>query len=255
MLKNLLFLSFIFALFACSGDGSTGENDGSSSSVTIPSSSSSAPAESSSSSNVVIPTGKVTFVNYTSYEVIIHLDAFSGAVLDSVKAGQSKTIDVRTSDNHGLGTTFCIEYKYKIFDGIGTASGEVYAYGIDPNVQIQFNIEANQKYTKQIPQPAELEFKMAFIKILNSSTAQFELNYLGNSYKQTGNGNLPVPPGQSGIYQIESTASGKPYTGWTVTSVFTPVAIPDFTAEHGTVYNFTYNGTSVVLTGEPKIIF
>jgi hypothetical protein len=201
-------------------------------------------------------TGKVTFFNESSYVATVHLDAFSGPVLiESLGTGQSRRVDVRTSDNYGVGSTFCIEYSYKIADGTDLASGEVWAKGIDPNVQINFVVEENKSYTKQIPQPAELEFFAAFVKILNASSMQFELRKQGTAYKQTGNGNLPVPPGKTGVYQIPSSAAGTSHTDYSVHSTFDLVNVPEFTAKNSYVYSFTYNGTSVTKTGEQKIVF
>jgi hypothetical protein len=207
-------------------------------------------------SGLVIKTGKVTFFNESSYGVVIHQDAFSGPVLLELSAGQSKQVEVRTSDNYGVGSTFSIEYLYRITDGFDTESGEVIANGIDPNVQINFVIEANKSYTKQIPQPANLEFRSAFIKILNSSSLQFELKYVGTVFKQTGNGNIPVAPGKTGVYKLEGIPSdGKLYQNYEVATNSASTTIPDFTVMNGFIYSFTYDGNSVTKTGEQTIIF
>jgi hypothetical protein len=202
-----------------------------------------------------IKTGSVTFFNESSYNVTVHRDAFSGPVLLTLSAGQSKKVAVRISDNYGIGSTFCVEYSYRVVDGTDMASGEVWANGIDPNVQINFVVEENQSYTKQIPQPTNLEFPMAFIKILNTSATQFELAHLGTSYKQTGNGALSVPSGKTGVYKIESTAAGKAYNDFEVVSVFNRYAIPAFSAQNSYIYNFTFNGTNVTAGSAQKIVF
>jgi hypothetical protein len=154
-----------------------------------------------------------------------------------------------------VGSTFCIEYAYKVVDGTDLASGEVWAKGIDPNIQINFVVEENESYTRQIPQPTELEFPAAFIKILNTSSMQFELRKQGTAYKQTGNGNLPVPAGKTGVYEIPSTTAGTVHSDYSVHTVFTPVNVPEFTAKNSYVYSFTYNGTTVALNSEQKIVF
>jgi hypothetical protein len=169
--------------------------------------------------------------------------------------GETKKVDVRISDNYGIGSTFPVEYRYKVVDDPNLASGEVWAFGIDPNVQINVVIEENRSYTIQIPQPSNLEFPMAFAKILNSSAMQFELRYLGSAFKQAGNGNLPVPMGQTGVYQLSSTAEGNTISGYTVYSTFNSAEVPEFTAKNGYIYNFTYNGTTVQKTSEQKIVF
>ena len=206
--------------------------------------------------DLIIKTGKVTFVNYTSYNVVVHKDYFNGVVLLELSAGQTKSMDVRTSDNYGIGSVFSIEYLYKINDGFDTESGNIIASGIDPNVQINRVIEEGKTYTIQIPQPTNLEFKTAFIKILNSHSLPFELMYFGTSFKQTGNGNLPVAPGKTGVYKIESIPNnGKLMENYRVVTNFNSTTIPDFTVRNGFVYSFTFNGTAVTKTGEQTIIF
>jgi hypothetical protein len=200
-------------------------------------------------------TGKVTFFNESSYSIIVHQDAFSGAVLLELNAGQSKRVDVRVSDNYGVGSTFPIEYRYRVADGTDLASGEVWANGIDPNVQINQVVEENKSYTLQIPQPRELVFPQAFVKILNTSDMQFILHYLGSEFKQTGNGNLPVPAGKTGVYAFSASEEGKTMSGYAVVSTFQETSVPDFAAKNSYIYNFTYNGTSVVKNSEQKIIF
>ncbi|GBU28711.1 hypothetical protein R84B8_02271 [Treponema sp. R8-4-B8] len=216
---------------------------------------------SNNGNNLVVKTGKVTFFNESSYKVVVHQDAFSGPVLLELTAGGSQKVDVRTSDNYGVGSTFSIEYLYRINDAFDTESGDVIASGIDPNVQINFVIEENKSYVKQIPQPQNLEFRNAFIKIINSSSLQFELRYLGTVFKQTGNNNISVAPGKTGVYKLPLgteggiPADGKLYQNYQIASTFENTAIPDFTAKNGFIYSFTYNGSSVVKTGEQTIIF
>jgi hypothetical protein len=203
-----------------------------------------------------VKTGKVTFFNESSYKVVVHHSAFSGPVLMELDAGQSKKVDVRTSDNHGVGTTFSIEYLYRVSDGLDAGSGEVIASGIDPNVQINFVVEEDKTYTRQIPQPANLEFRSAFIKMLNSSSLPCELKYLGTIFKQTGNGNISVAPGATGVYKLDGIpAGGKLYHDYRAATTFESAAIPDFTAMNGFIYSFDYNGSAVTKTGEQTIVF
>jgi len=238
-----VFLPLLFLLFAACPDNKTDDNN------------------SNNGNNTVVKTGKVTFFNESSYKAAIHQDSFSGPVLLELSAGGSKKVDVRTSDNYGIGSTFSIEYLYRINDAFDTESGEVIASGIDPNVQISFVVEENKSYTKQIPQPENLEFRNAFIKILNSANLQFELKYLGTVFKQTGNGNISVAPGKTGVYKLPIgneggiPADGKLYQNYQVISTFANTTIPDFTVKNGWIYSFTYNGSSVTKTGEQTIIF
>jgi len=214
------------------------------------------PEEKKDDNTNIVKTGRVTFFNESSYKVIVHRDAFSGPMLVELNAGQSRTLDIRTSDNSGVGTMFSIEYLYRITDGFDTESGDVIASGLDPNMQINRNIEENKSITVQIPQPNALEFKSAFIKILNSHNMPCEFRYMGNVFYQTGNGNIPVPPGKTGVYKLEGIPSeGKLYQNHQVFSNFIGTVIPDFTAMNGVIYSFTYNGSSVVKTGQQGIVF
>jgi hypothetical protein len=245
--KNIvIFLVLVSCLFLSCGNpaGSSGDNnsDGNNSD--------------NGNSGVQVKTGRVTFFNESSYKVVVHQDAFSGPVLLELNAGQSQRVDVRTSDNFGVGSTFSIEYLYRINDGFDTESGEVVAGGIDPNVQINFVVEEDKSYTKQIPQPQNLEFQQAFIRILNSASLQFELRYLGTVFKQTGNGNISVAPGKTGVYKMEGIpAAGRIIQNYELVSTFANTALPDFTAKNGFIYSFTYNGSSVEKTGEQTIVF
>jgi len=246
MKKSFYFVFFLLIsliMAACPDDNTTDGNN------------------SNNGNNPIVKTGKVTFFNESSYKVVVHQDAFSGPVLLELSAGDSQLVNVRTSDNYGIGSTFSIEYLYRINDAFDTESGDVIASGIDPNVQINRVIEENKSYTIQIPQPANLEFRNAFIKILNSSSLQFELKYLGTVFKQTGNGNIPVAPGKTGVYKLplgtegSIPAEGKLYQNYQAVSTFASTAIPAFTVKNGFIYSFTYNGSSVVKTNEQTIIF
>jgi len=239
MNKNLVYfliLSTCLFIFSCTDDNSSngGNQNG---------------------GNITVKTGKITFFNESSYSVIIHQDAFSGPVLLELSAGQTKNVDVRTSDNYGAGSVFSIEYLYRINDGFDIESGEVIASGIDPNVQINRVIEENKSYTIQIPQPKNLEFQSAFVKILNSASLQFEFRYLGNVFKQTGNGNIPVAPGKTGVYKLEGIPSGgKLIKDHQVVTTFQTTVIPEWNAMNGYIYNFTYDGSSVVQSSLPQSI-
>ena len=203
-----------------------------------------------------VKTGKVTFFNESSYQVVVHQEAFSGPVLLELNSGQSKAADVRVSDNYGVGSTFSIEYLYRINDAFDQESGEVIASGIDPNVQINFVVEESKSYTKQIPQPKNLEFQQAFLEILNAGSLQYELRYLGTVFKQAGNSSISVAPGKTGVYKLEGIpAAGKVMENYELVSTFAATVIPGVTAMKGFIYRFTYNGSSAVQTGEQTIVF
>jgi len=207
--------------------------------------------------NTVVKTGKITFFNEsTSYKVVVHQDYFNGPVLLELSEWESKKVDVRISDNYGVGSTFSIEYLYPLDSAFDAESGKVIASGIDPNVQINLVIEENKSYDVTIPPPQNIEFRSAFIKIVNASSLPFELKYLGTVFKQTGNGNLSVPPGGTGVYKLEGISSaGRLYQNYEIVSTFASTTIPDFTAENGNIYNFAYNGSSVTQTGTQTIVF
>jgi len=207
-------------------------------------------------------TGKVTFFNESSYSVKIHRDAFSGPVITELSAGQSKTENVKISESHGLGTTFSIEYLYKVTDGFDADSGNIFASGLDFNVQINKVIEENKSITVQIPQPKALEFRTAFIKVLNADNLPIDLWYYGMMLQQAGNKLYPISPGKTGIYTLsELVMGGIPaggefeFTAFNIRSGMNNINIPAFTAQNGIIYSFTFNGTSVVKTGQQNIVF
>jgi hypothetical protein len=203
-------------------------------------------------------TGRVTFFNESSYRVKVHRDAFSGPVEAELSAGQSKTADIRVSDSH-YGTTFSIEYLYRIgdaFDANSADSGDVFASMLDFNVQINFVIEEGRSYTKQIPQPTNLEPRSSFIEVHNQYNLPCEVRDYGRILRQAGNGNIPIAPGKTGVYKLEGTpAAGELYQGYTAVSTFASAPFPDFTVQNGYIYRFAYSGGAVTQTGAQSIVF
>lgn len=236
MKKILFVIPLLFLLFGCSD--SSGDN-----------------SDSSTDEEPKIQYGTILFFNESSYSVSVHADAFSGPVIVELASGESKSVSVRTSENYGIGSTFSIGFKTKIIDGYELSCGEIYAYGIDPNMQFNVNVEADKKYTLQIPQPSGLVYETAFIKILNASSNSFELTRNSVSYKQAGNGTLPVGIGEVGVYEIPSSATGTSFENYRVKSVFESYDIPSFSAVHSHIYSFSFDGTSVIKTGEQKIVY
>jgi hypothetical protein len=196
-------------------------------------------------------TGKVTFFNESSYRVNVRRDAFSGIIIvEALASGGSKTEDVRVSDNHGVGTVFSIEYFYHITDESDAYSGEIFANGIDLNVQIKEVIEENRHITIQIPQPTNLEFRTSFIKILNAHNIPVQLRNFGSILSQAGNGLLPIPANKIGIYSLSGIPAGGEFvfSGFNVGSVIDNTPIPAFTAQNGFIYCFIFNGRTVTRT-------
>ncbi len=180
---------------------------------------------------------KVTFKNNTQFYVTIFKDAFSGAELTQIKPGESAVIDTVSSDNYGIGSTFCVKYKFKVTDKNDLYSGDVFADVFDKNAQINFVIEKWKSYTKEIPIPEDFECKSLFLRIRNEATSQFELTNLGTSYKQAGNGELPVPMDKTGIYQFNGN---KNFSDFEFVSVFNKMNAPDITLECGYIYDFVF---------------
>jgi hypothetical protein len=197
--------------------------------------------------------GTVVFFNESSYSISVHESSFSGPILvDKLATGNTYSVEVSPSNNYGVGSVFSIRYWHLVTND----GGDVWTGGIDPNVQIVQNIEAGKNYVIQIPQPSKLELTEAFVRILNTSGMPIEFNRLGVHYKQAGNGELAVPSGQSGIYKIDSSESGveiKDYTVFQQIAQYYPV--PEFTAKNGYIYDFEFNGSSVIPMGEQKIDF
>jgi hypothetical protein len=184
----------------------------------------------------------VTFHNESSYSISVYQNSFSGAALvDMLPSGDSHSAMVRPSDNYGSGTVFSIKYWFRVGENVWTG-------GIDPNAQIQRNVEAGKNYDIQIPNALNVEWTESFVIIQNSSNMPLEFNYLNDFYKQAGNGETAVPSGKFGIYKISGEINGR-----TITQVFEKYPFPNFTAEKGRVYNFMFDGSSVIKTSEYEI--
>ena len=199
--------------------------------------------------------GTVLFFNESSYAISIHANAFSGSVVAELESGESKSVSVRASNNYGIGSVFATGFRTKVIDNINLSCGEIYAYGIDPNMQFSLNVEAGKKYTLQIPQPSELVYETAFIQIHNMSSNSFELTKNSMSYKQAGNSALPVVGvDEIGVYEIPASAKGTAFEGYKLKSVFKDYDIPSFEAVYSHVYSFSFDGSSVVKTGERNLV-
>ena len=200
--------------------------------------------------------GRVIFFNESSYRVNVRRDTFSGPIVVELSSGEIRTVDVRISD-HAFGTTFAIEYLFPVTDGFDVDSGEIFAVGIDMNVQINRVVEENMPITIQIPQPTALEFRTAFIRILNAHSLPVDFRYFGSIQMQAGTGNIPIAPGRTGVFKLDQIPAGERNTfqGFNVVSTFDSTPVPAFTAQNGVIYSFTFNGSMVIKTGEQTIIF
>jgi len=187
---------------------------------------------------------EIKFVNESRYSVSIHNTSFSGPIIvDKLAPGHSASVMVYPSNNHGVGSVFPIRYWYRI-EGSDTWTGGA---NPDPNAQITRNIEADKSYVIYIPQPAKLVGASSYLRMKNSSDMSIEFNRLSIHYKQM-NGEVPIPSGYTGIYEIEHSPSGVEY--YEYYTVYQGMAnyykIPDFIAKTGYIYNFEFDGTRVI---------
>jgi len=186
---------------------------------------------------------EIVFVNESRYSVSIHNTSFSGPVLvERLAPGDAKTVMIYPSNNFGVGSVFPIRYWYRM-EGSDTW---IVGTDPDPDAQITRNIEAGKRYVIYIPQPKKLVGADSYLKIKNNSDWSVEFMRGGQAWKQV-NGEIPVPSGQTGIYEIESSLSGVEYTGYTIShGINNRVAFPSFTAKTGYMYNFEFDGTRVI---------
>ncbi len=197
----------------------------------------------------------IKFFNSSSYSVSIHRDAFSGPVIVELLPGELKSVEVPVNNNYGIGSTFSIGYKTKVFNEIETACGDVYAYGIDPNMQMTLNLEPNKEKLVTIGQPSNIKFETAFLRIINSSDNYFELKKNGICYKQTGNGNLSVEAGKTGVYEIASSSKGVNFENYKLSTVFTSVDFPSFSAKYNHSYTYVFDGNKITKSSESELSY
>ena len=204
----------------------------------------------------------VSFFNASSYSVSIYQQSFSGiSLVEKLVPGNSASFKLRPSDNYNIGSVFSIKYWYLVASGIEFPGGDVWAGAIDPNMQIAQNIESDESYVIQVPQPENLEFEEAYLKILNNSSMPIELSRLGTTFRQAGNtGSLSVPSGQTGIYKIDMNTKSLKENGfeikdYTLEQGFDKFPFIDFTAKAGFVYSFEFDGKEVKLTKEQDLVF
>jgi len=196
----------------------------------------------------------VIFFNNSSYYISIHSTSFSGPLLvDKLESGKSYSTMLNPSDNYGAGSVFSIEYWYLVANDVECSCGDVWIGGIDPDMQISQNMVAGGEYPIQIQQPKSLELndKVAFFKILNTSGEHIELHHLNDYLKQI-DGVVPVPSGKIGIYKMNGETEIERYA---ITQISNEYPLPEFTAKSGYIYDFEFNGNSVKSIGEGQKIF
>ena len=201
------------------------------------------------------PMGIIKFFNSSSYAVSIHRDAFSGPVIAELAAGEVKSVEVYVDNNYGVGTTFSFGFKTKVFNELETACGDVFAYGIDPNMQKTIIIEPGKEKLVTIEQPSELIFETAFLRIINASDNYFELRQNGITFKQTGNGNVPVDSGKTGVYEIMSNKEGKSFENYKLITVFKSVDFPVFVAKYNHAYTYSFDGEKIIEISQSELSY
>jgi len=205
------------------------------------------------------PQAEVTFFNESSYDVSVHLSAFSGPVLiEKLTIGDYFSTMLSPSNNYGNGSVFSIVYWVLVANGTELACNDVWTSGIDPNMQIIQNLVGGESYVIQIPKPKNLELNGSFIKILNSSNQPFEFNYLAMTKRQADNIEIAVPSGKVGVYKVnDNYYSNKPteIIGHTIKVVFETYPFPDLIAQNGYVYSYEFDGKTVTKKGEQKLTF
>jgi len=215
----------------------------------------------------MIQMGRVTFFNESSYRVRIRRDVFSGPIVVELGSGvdRSQTVDIRISGTHGLGTTFSVEYLLSIPDSLlldSDNSTDIFAIGHDFNVQINRVIEEGRHITIQIPQPQNLVSRSAFMAVKSTHNLPSTLFYFGQSIPQAGNGVLPITSGRTGIFTLNNLAVGGipiggkfEFRGFSIRSGLNVTPVPAFTAGNGYIYEFIFDGTSVVFSRQWPLIF
>jgi len=194
----------------------------------------------------------VKFCNDSSYKVIIHQTDFSGFVLVELKPAQCTSTSVTPSDNYGIGTVFSVEY-YQLIEN------DVWVGGWDPERQITQNIEAGKSYVISIPQPENVDLHESFIKVLNVSVIDLELNCLGVVLYPV-NRELSVPSNKSGLYSVNNIKNSSCFNDGEIKNLTVSQGLlgkypfPEFTTDEGYIYNFIFDGNDVIQTENEKII-
>jgi hypothetical protein len=212
-----------------------------------------------------IQTVLVTFINESSHYVKVHRDSFYGPVIAEVNTSSRKTeAHVRPSDNDGIGTIFSIEYVINpANDDFKNENKEVSVSCYDANVQIKKIIKAGEPCTVQIPRPANLACKTAFIKIINNHNLPVELRYVLKILKQADNKTMLIEPYKQGLYKLDGIPDeGEDCLYYNITATFDSVYFSDFNLMNGNfitknayIFHYAFNGTSIEKTWEEKVVY
>jgi len=196
----------------------------------------------------------VTFCNDSSYSVTVHQEHFEGPVLvEKLIPAECILTNVNPSNNHGIGTVFSIEYWHLL-------ENDVWVGGKDPDRQITQNLEAGENYFISIPQPKSLSLQESFIRIVNASGMDLELNCLGVVFYPI-SGALPVPSNKSGLYSINKIKNTSCFDNGEIKGLVArqglltaPYPFPEFTIVNGYIYNFRFDGNEVIQKETERIM-
>jgi len=212
-----------------------------------------------------IKTVKVTFLNESSYYAKVHRDSFYGPIIAEVNTINRESVAfLRPSENDGVGTVFSIEFIiFPVNDDIKNEKNEIFVSCYDLNVQIEKIIKLDEPCVIQIPQPVDLVCKSAFIKIINTHNLPIELRYVGRFIEQADKKTITIAPYKQGIYKFDGIPDeGENCQYYNIACAFDSVYFSDFESQNGinitknaNIYHYTFNGTSIVKTGEQKIVF
>jgi len=195
----------------------------------------------------------VTFCNDSSYRVTIHQTNFDGQVLAELIPAQCLSTNISPSNNHGVGTVFSIEYWHLL-------ENDIWVGGEDPNRQIKQNLEVGERYFISIPQPKSLDLQESFIKIVNVSLMDLELNCFNFTLYQA-NKILPVPSKESGLYSVNDIKKSSCFNNGEIKDLVVtqelltePYPFPEFTMTNGYIYNFEFDGNRVIQKETERIM-
>jgi len=201
------------------------------------------------------PTARVTFFNMSSHRVVVRRDSFAGVVVAELGSGQPPlTTNLRVSDTV-FGTTFAVDYYVQVTDGLDPALGQVMARLRDFEMQIHSVLAEDTPVTIQIPNPANPEFSMSFIRITNLHNMPVTLNHFGAALRQAGTGTFPIAAFSAGIFRIDDIPRNgeREFTGFSLHLALTSEPVPVFTARNGWIYDFELNANGVVKTGSQPL--
>jgi len=195
----------------------------------------------------------VTFCNDSSYRVTIHKDNFIGAVLAELIPAECLSKNINPSDNYKIGTVFSIEYWHLL-------ENDIWVGGKDPDRQITQNLEAGESYFISIPQPKSLDLQESFIKIVNASSMDLELNCINVALRPV-NGELPVPSNKDGLYRGNNVKKTTCFSDGKVKGLIVRQGLinaeypfPEFAIINGYIYNFRFDGNEVIQEEAARIM-